>query len=199
MTSTLGIVLTFIILGSVLLYNLIYTSIHWLVKFLSITVTIYFSLVTFFSLEDLKGWPIETILPKSFLLISVNIQEPSIQDEKGGIYLWCRDLSEYSKEDQNFSFYFLKPFFEFKKTSNKPRNYEFKYNKKFHEKLSEVEEMIKQGKMIVGQNKGSKNNKDRKSSKDGNLENKGYEERDFEYDIKFYELPPIKLPEKIIQ
>lgn len=198
MTSTIGIVATFIILGSILLFNLIYTSLHWLVKFLSITITVYFSLITFFSLEDLKGWPIETMLPRSFVLLSINIQEPSGQDEKGGIYLWCKDLSQYSYEDASSSFLFLKPFFEHKKQINKPRNYEFKYNKKLHEKLAEMEELIKQGKVIVGENKGSKDSRNKKK-KDGNLEGKGYDDREFEYELKFYELPPVKLPEKVIQ
>lgn len=200
MTSTIGIVATFIILGSILLFNLIYTSLHWLIKFISITVTIYFSLITFLSLEDLKGWPIETMLPRTFMVIAINVQEPTSQEDKGGIYLWCKDLTQYGKEDDNFLFSILKPFYNFKKPINKPRSYEFKYNKKLHEKLSEVEELIRQGKMIVGENKDAKGSKD-KSKLPDKMSNggKGYDEREFEYELKFYELPPPKLPEKVTQ
>ena len=35
MTSIFGIIFTFIILGSVLLFNLIYTNINWFIKFVS--------------------------------------------------------------------------------------------------------------------------------------------------------------------
>lgn len=200
MTSTIGIIITFIILGSLLLYNLIYTSLHWLLKFIAITITIYFSLITFFSLEDLKGWPVETALPRAFIILAVNVQEPVNHEDKGGIYLWCKDLTQYSTEDNNIIFSTLKPFYDFKKPINKPRNYEFKYNKNLHEKLSEVEELIKQGKMIFGENKGIKSNNNGESKKDkASNGGKSYDHREFEYELKFYELPPPKLPEKVTQ
>lgn len=201
MTSTIGIVATFIILGSILLFNLIYTSINWMVKFLSITITVYFSLITFISLEDLKGWPIETILPKTFIVLAVNINEPISQNDKGGIYLWCKDLTQYGIEDNNFIFSILKPFYDFNKPINKPRSYEFKYNRKLHEKLSEVEDLIRQGKMIVGENKGKKDGSGEKEKNPDKMlgNDKGYDSREFEYELKFYELPPAKLPEKITQ
>lgn len=200
MTSSIGIVATFIILGSILLFNLIYTSIHWLVKFLCITVTIYFSLVTFLSLEDLKGWPIETILPRTFMVLAVNINEPVSQEDKGGIYLWCRDMTQNSIEENDYIFKTLKPFFDLKKNANKPRSYEFKYSRKLHEKLSEVEDLIRKGKMIVGENKGKQGDKKSKEATDKMLgDDKGHSEREFEYELKFYELPPPKLPEKVIK
>ena len=190
MTSIFGIIFTFIILGSVLLFNLIYTNINWFIKFLSITVTIYFSIITFLSLEDLKGWPIESVLPRSFMLIAVNVQEPTKKDGNGAIFLWCKDTTEHSIEN-NIMFNFLKPFFDLKTINQKPRNYELKYDKKLHEKLSEIEDMIKQGKAIVGEGKVKQ-----KSDREMNGKEKELDSNHLNYDIKFYELPPPKMPEK---
>ena len=89
----MGITISFIILGTILLWFLIEADGKWLPKVFAILITLMFSLNVARSFNNLSGWASDDDLPEKFLIHWVLVKEPSkAGGDTGGIYVWVSNL-----------------------------------------------------------------------------------------------------------
>ncbi len=126
-SSIISIVISYIVLGFlVVLFNM-RTSFHWIIKtFMIISVT-FFYILTYNSFKNILGWPTKEALPDRFRLIGAQIYEPNVvTSSEGSIFIWITDMNE-------------------KSGLGLPRSFQLPYNKGTHEKISRANVNLKNG------------------------------------------------------
>jgi len=153
-TGYIGLAIAFIMITAVLLFFLISSQIHVLIKVVIIPIVLWYGLALFFTPDNLRGWPTDQPIPNDSRVISLLINEPSV-NSKGAIYLWVID--------QEFKKVILDPRNAFRyHTSNTPRVYKLPYSKELHKRLIEALQKAKRTggfitvKNLFGKDKGSK-------------------------------------------
>ena len=82
-----GLVSAYVLVAVLLLSVNLQSSWSWLVKAAVTVLTALFYVVTYLSLPQLLGWPIDGNLPEKFRLEAVLVQQPDkLTDSKGAIY-----------------------------------------------------------------------------------------------------------------
>ena len=91
MLGVLGLSVTVVVMGVLLLNLNLRTTWPWTVKAGAIVVTSAVFVLCYFALRDMLGWPAPEPLPKQFVLIAAEVREPGKYGEgDGGIYIWAR-------------------------------------------------------------------------------------------------------------
>lgn len=171
--NTLVIPVAFLILSSLLLWFVIDTKRRFFLKLTLIIIIPALSIMIWQSLNTYLGWPTKNDLPKKAILIWAVINEPSAKTgDPGSIYLWLTPLQN-AKEQNSL--------FEYKYKQNEPRAYKIPYSREMHQRLQEAGELIRKGKIM---------------GIEGMEGKEFYRYRNQDDDLRFYELPPPKLPEK---
>ena len=126
-SSIISIIISYIVLGFlVVLFNM-RTSFHWIIKASMIISVTFFYILTYNSFKNILGWPTKESLPDRFRLISAQIYEPNIVTaSEGSIYIWITNMNE-------------------KSGLGLPRSFELPYNKETHEKISKASVNLKNG------------------------------------------------------
>jgi len=197
MTETIGIPVAFILLTILILWVIIGIKGKWWLKSCLISLTLYFSIGLWVSINGLLGWPTTDGPPQKFEVHWVLVEEPNKKTgDPGAIYMWASDINA---SEQSFS-----PFGS-KKPLDKPRLYQLPYSRSMHEQTEGILEKLKKGERYMA-TLGGKGQGDEEGKGDGEAGGKGREggsksgagggSLSQQQDPVFHELPPAKLPDK---
>lgn len=91
----IGTLTAYVIIAVLLLSFNIGPRWAWWVKGTGIVVTSAFFVVSYYSIIELMGWPVEARMPPKFQLLWARINEPDkLLNTEGAIYLWAEELDE---------------------------------------------------------------------------------------------------------
>jgi hypothetical protein len=180
-TDLMMIPLGFIMLSAILLWFVIGSKGKWWIKAFMIVFVCHFCFMIWHSLNGLMGWPVDGLADGNYQVIWVDIKEPSLTNPDGGsgIFVWVKNL-----EDEG-GLVLFNP--ESKKIEdNEPRAYKMPYDKELAKDMQGMKGAIGKGgrfALIVENGAGEK----------GKKKGRGLSQ---DSEIKFYPLPPAKLPPK---
>ncbi len=137
---TWSLIVGYILLATVLIWDLIKTKGSYIIRVPIILMMIYYSLILFLALPNMMGWPVKEDIPPNAKVISPPlIVEPSPSND-GAIYFWIntepnhwQDLSNLMNPKKAFVY----------SGSRRPRAYEIEYSEEMHRKI--IEAMKKKG------------------------------------------------------
>ncbi len=188
----MNIILAFLFISMFLLWYVIGAKGAWWIKAFLIVFTLYFGVSLGVSMESLLGWPSSQNIPDKFELHWALVEEPnSSLDRSGKIYLWVTDLDQDEINEDDWRRFFA----DFSTYRGRlPRAYKIPYTRAFHVNVDAAMSRIASGIPVAGE----------APSEDGE-EGSGEESNDGDRSIsgnspdelKFYDLPRSKLPEKI--
>jgi len=140
-----GLAIAFMIIASILVYLLINSKMHIILKVILITLAIWYSLILWHTPPKFMGWPAPVSeIPEQSRILCYIVDEPK-PNNPGGIYLWTivQDTSKPTLIDQ------LDPStaFGFKYTSA-PRQYIIPYDRSFHKLLIQMSMGLAPGQFI---------------------------------------------------
>ena len=172
-TTILSIVVSYIILGFLLLIFNLKTSYHWIVKSIMILSVTFFYILTYNSFKEILGWPTKGNLPERFRLVGAQIYEPNaVTNSEGAIYIWITDMNE-------------------KAGLGIPRSFLLPYNKERHERISKATVNLKNGIPQMGEIE--------EEEKETGIISKALEKKKTvasSTKVKFFDMPNQLLPEK---
>lgn len=174
-----------------LLWSVVGARGRWGLKLLFILVIPLSTVVVWSSLRSYLGWPTNEELPARFLIYWAIVDEPDQQTEDpGSIYFWVRA--------RQYPVVPLGKFFGYRYDPNAPRGYWLPYSRKLHEQIAGMQSEFREGRPVVGENKGlGKGEKEGKVGHEGDRDKgTGNPYGAAEGDINLYRLPPVQLPAK---
>ena len=166
------IIICYVLIGFLLVFFNMRTTIHWALKGSMIVVVTGFYILTYNSFKNIIGWPTKENLPDRFRLVAAQIYEPNaLINSEGAIYLWVTDMNNLAG-------------------LGVPRSFSIPYNKQMHEKISKASVNLKNGIPQMGESSEEEKTglitsilkKERASSKSDM--------------INFFDMPNQLLPEK---
>ena len=166
-----GLVAAYVLIALLLLSINLYSNWSWRVKAVSIVVTTLLYVVTYLSLPPLLGWPTRAQPPERFRLIAADVVQPDKSTgAKGMIYLWLKDLDDFSGRNQ-------------------PRAYKLAYSSELHEIVIKAKSKLNKGMPQLGE---------LKMPLDPNIQEVDTLRRAGQksVQIEFYDLPDPLIPEK---
>jgi hypothetical protein len=178
---------------------------HWILKALVIGLTLHLCVSVGFSLSGFAGWPSDERLPQKFIVHWIVVEEPDKETkENGAIYVWVTGIEEgEGSPSEEWSRMILARFFITLSplTANQPRSHVVPYSKKKHEESEGIVAQIRSGKTVVGE-RGSGDPEDGREGEEGQgagtrEDGAGGGSFSQSNDITFHELPPPRLPKKI--
>lgn len=197
---TLAIPIAFIVLAAVLLWCLIGSKGKWWGKLILIIAVPAFGIAVWKSLDSYLGWSTPERLPNKFILIWAEVREPDKKDP-GAIYLWVQSYEPIDSKNP----------LDYKPENQEPRTYKLPYSRKWHEQLEAAKALLKKGRGVVfemkGQGQGNIEGEEGKEGGDKGQEGRGDKSKEGksgdsslsqEQEYEFHELPPAKLPDKIM-
>jgi hypothetical protein len=138
MTETIGIPVAFVLLTILILWVVIGVKGKWWVKTCLISLTLYFSVGLWISIDGLLGWPTTDGPPQKFEIHWLLVKEPNKKTgDSGAIYMWASNVN--ANKQSSFS-----PFGS-KKPLSKPRLYQLPYSRSMHEQTESILEKLKKG------------------------------------------------------
>lgn len=169
--SILGLPISFVILGALLLWLCVDKKVSKVLKVLMIAGVIWFGLILLYTPSRIMGWPVNTTydgLPETAVVLSWKIIEPNINAAEAGIYLWMVPKKFGAPEESLFDIYQVDPRYAFDVTlKDTPRCYRLPYEKEQHKTLTRKAREARKAKGILlfkkrsGGKKGSKKNQGR--------------------------------------
>ena len=201
--NVIGIPMAFLVLSSIGLWLVIYSSGSWLYKIAFIMMCLYFSFIMWHSLSDLSGWATNSQIPKKNIIHWILVQEPSKADKSdvGAIYIWATEVdADYHAVRKNVSM--MVRSFSSRKSDSEPRAYRMPYSEIAHKQAVEAMKIIMSGKTLVGERSDGLTDADQNG--DGSQGVNGKRNAHGSHGslsqtqvFRFYDLPAPKLPEKI--
>ena len=157
----LGLSMAFMIIGSILLYFVVNSKSHVLLKAGAITAVIWYSLVLFYTPPRLMGWPTYQSMPDESRIIHALVKEPK-DDDEGGVYLLVIGINDKKSLVQQIN---PKHIFNYS-SKNTPRLYRMPYDREFHKKLEKAKRNAgRKGIIRLTKDKSQKNKGGRSSKK----------------------------------
>jgi len=139
--SSLGLIVGFLLLASVVTWNLIGTKGNYILKCTTICILLWYGLAVAYTVPSIMGWSAKKDLPPNARIISFRI----IEDQagvKGVMYFWLNENPEEKLDYKNL----MRPDRIFLYTGKKqPRSYQIPYDRELHKKL--IEAKRKQGQL----------------------------------------------------
>ena len=188
----MNIILAFLFISMFLLWYVIGARGAWWLKAFLISFTLYFGVSLGVSMEGLLGWPSSQNLPDEFELHWALIEEPNASlNRRGGIYLWVTDLNQDKISEDDWRRFFI-DFGTYK--GRIPRSYKIPYSRQFHEKVDTAMIRIASGIPTMGEALIGDEEGDDTGGPGGDRNSISNDSPD---ELKFYDLPRSKLPEKV--
>ena len=126
--AVFGITVAYVALAVLLLSLNVYSRWPAWVKLSAIGLTGALYYVTYLSVEGLSGWPVRSILPKEFVMLSGYVREPR-QDQKIAKEKCTCGCCLFEKE----------------RTSSAPRGYRLPYSPLLHREIEEAGKRLRRG------------------------------------------------------
>lgn len=124
---------SYALVAALIVYLLLYTQIHWVMKVLATLATVVAIPLTYWGVGELRGLPSDGVIPSSFRMLWAQMIEPNaLQGEKGHVFLWLQTL-----DSENYPV-------------GPPRAYQLPYSEDLVIKVNEALVMISQGEQIQG-------------------------------------------------
>jgi hypothetical protein len=192
----------------------------WWLKAICIAGALFFGFSLESSVDSYLGWPSGELVPHKFVVHSIIVKEPSKKNlnDKGVVYIWVTRIptkldKEDSKEDALYDPY-LKVL-EYAQTGRQPRSYHLPYSKALRDAAQSVNKRIAKGAVVIGERgknggmgmpgKGDGKGEGKGNGKGPGLDGEGKGEGRngaFSFsksdELYFHELPPPRVPEKIL-
>ena len=152
LSAYFGLCIAFIIIASLLLYFIINSKAHVLIKAVIIPIVIWFTLVLYFTPDKLMGWPTHAEPPDGSIVLLDIIKEPGA-GQKGFIDLLVivRDSSKLTLFEQ------LNPVNTFSyNDKNTERIYRLPYDRDLHKKLIEAKKKAGRSRGMITYKRGKK-------------------------------------------
>ncbi len=174
----MGLTISFIILSTLILWQIIGSKGHWAIKAFIMFLSLYLLLSVDASIDRFGGWPTKDPLPDKFQVHWFIVEEPNVVDGfDGKIYIWVTDIGNESDISEWKKFLLI---FE-DNHDGEPRVYEVPYSIDVHERLDLSLNILKGGGVVLG---GKANVK------------QGGSEGNEEQELIFYDLPEVFLENK---
>ena len=196
--------LVFFTLAGLILWFIIGSRGHWLLKASVISITLYLCLSVGASIPNFAGWPSDDRLPDKFLVHWILVNEPDKKTkEDGDIYIWASTLSGPKEQAYGWWKRYLLSFAI--QDPDEPRSYRTPYSTEAHKTAGDAVGKIKAGGSVVGRNNGkgggSGDGEGGKGGKGANGDSgkgqgKGGGSFSRSDDISFHDLPDTVLPDK---
>ncbi len=129
-SAYIGLSVAFIIIVSILVYFVINSETHIVIKVGIITIALWYSLVLFYTPPKLMGWPTYQGLPDGSRIVFALVKEPMGADKGGMYFLLMMSESERSLLEQINP----KHIFDYNE-KNTPRLYRIPYDRELHKAL----------------------------------------------------------------
>lgn len=147
MPGYIGLTIAFMLIATLVLWCVIKSNVHILVKILVISVVTWYSLVLFYTPNKLLGWPTTTDFPDGARVIHFLIQEPT-QVKVGGFYFWLIDDTQERIPMRIVDIINPKNIFSYTEKDT-PRVYYMSYDREFHKMLMKKNKEKKKKKGIM--------------------------------------------------
>jgi hypothetical protein len=121
------------------------SSTHWLLKIGACAATAFLSVFVWFSIQEIKGWPIDDPLPQKYRFFGASVVEPGPTTGLGQIYLTASDLSVQQKDVITIAGFGIK--------KREPRVYKIPYSRDTHKKVQAMMKGLGEGQAIVMEKK----------------------------------------------
>lgn len=200
MTSTIAIIVTFLMLATTLAWLMVWGRGKWWARALLAAGTIYVGLSMWVSIGDVAGWPVCDKPPQGGIeLTGIHVVEPARDGtSEGAIFIWGRPVVKESKTTRWLFSLYAPP-------EDEPRAWRLPYTREMHHKASAAQKAMANGRMVImkdgrppdGANQlpdGANQLPDRSGEEDGDRgSHYGNNPMD---DMYFYDIPVGRLPQK---
>ena len=206
--NTLSIPLAFVLCSVLLLWHVIASKGYWTLKAFTISVTLFFGLSLWHSIDTYLGWPTPTPPPAKFVFHWGLVKEPSSNEANDGvIYVWLKEI----KADQNSNLSDPLSLLSYADDGKEPRVHKLPYSKEMAKAVKGAKGKVAKGKAVVGEFKegkmGEQGNGDgdgekgdgpkgESANKSGKKGEGGWDHRGLA-ELRFYDLPPARYPDKM--
>lgn len=172
--------LSYVAMASLLLSFYFYSTLSKTIKNFTILLVTLFYFFTWYSLEELLGWPSQQDMPEKFRILWIDVQEPQNKDgEEGEIYFWVKNLNTLEQ-----------PY-------GKPRAYAIQWSQENAQKAEEALSKMDDGQILNGNISRNILSGDRKKSEGDIYEEEGLSSTEAgEPSFEFREIDPPALPPK---
>ena len=136
----IGLSIAFVIISAIVLWFSIRTPGQIIIKAILIPATVWYSLVLYYSVPNLMGWPISQSIPDNSQVLAIRIKEPNpTHNDPGAIYFWV-DIKPGSKSPKQTLQAQLNPKSVFSYNSKtQPRAYQMPYSRELHKAIVEAQ------------------------------------------------------------
>ena len=136
----IGLSIAFVIIAAIVLWFSIRAPGQIIIKAMLIPATVWYSLVLYYTVPNLMGWPIPQTIPDNSQILAIRIMEPDPKhNHPGAIYFWA-DIKPKSKSQQQSLIAQLNPNSVFSYNSKtQPRAYQLPYSRKLHKAIVEAQ------------------------------------------------------------
>lgn len=134
LTSDTGIIFTYVLLSSVVLYSIIVGRGPWKIKVPMVIIIPFMGFLIMASISRHAGWPTDVNPPTDSIIVKSIIREPNpVTDDPGAIYVWL-----------------IPP------ESTEPRAYKLPYTRQAHSQFGKAEKGMNRGMIMRYKNTGQK-------------------------------------------
>jgi len=136
----IGLSIAFVIIAAIVLWFSIRTPGKIIIKAILIPATVWYSLVLYYSVPNLMGWPISRSIPGNSQVLAIHIKEPDPKhNDPGAIYFWV-NIKPSSKSPGKSPGAWFNPKNVFTYASKThPRAYQLPYSRKMHKAIVEAQ------------------------------------------------------------
>jgi hypothetical protein len=182
---------------SIILWFLVSISRRYLLLATVVVLTSIFTISLWQGVINTMGWAApEHLMPNKFVIHWVYVLEPdSFRGVNGGIFLWVTDLEENPRDMVLY-------LFGYTPDKNEPRAIRIEYTRERHKQMQGIQQMLKDGRKIIGKKKGTGKKGDGDGEGEGREGRKNGKEGPgdlgigSEGDYEFYDLMSAKFPDK---
>jgi hypothetical protein len=134
----IGLAIAFVIIATIFLWFFLRTPGRIIIKVIMIPITIWYSLVLYYTIPNLMGWPTSEAIPENSQILAFRIKEPNPKhNDPGAIYFWL-NTKPSSNEPNSSPAAWLNPKRVFSYNSaTDPRAYQLPYSREMHKKIIE--------------------------------------------------------------
>lgn len=137
-TTIIVILSTFIV--ALLAWFIISVKMRLWLKVIITTIIVLLGIPLWYTTADLRGFATEKSLPTKYQLLWAEVIEPTVSTTEAGLYLLIRPLDRDTDFTDNFILHSI--------SQTEPRLFRLSYDKKEHQEVQELLELIKEGESI---------------------------------------------------
>lgn len=180
--SILATVAAYVLIALLLISLNLTSRWRWWIKGGAIVITGLFFLASYLAIASLLGWPTQARMPLRFELVATRVVEPNpFAGDPGAVFLWIEQIDENNVPN------------------GRPRSYKLVYTEPLADRVNEAQDLIDAGEDVQGTIREEQAGED-PADGEGELgdgpRNPGGAYPEFEFNLTFDNLAPVRLPDK---